>query len=196
MAEIPPLRDDHCRRLGCPGRTRRTDDRILCRCRKNEPDGRIRCRLAGNAHGATFPHALHLEPLGGAARQAITLGKDAGYGAALECASCHRQDASGKGFQPIEMERDCGSCHSLAYARDGGQIIASDLKEIGIDQKLDSRIDVLPHSDQVNTALATYSDYIRTETQALALELNSQVNDGADVELDEFLVKVKISVQK
>ncbi|ODT89519.1 cytochrome c3 family protein [Phenylobacterium sp. SCN 70-31] len=68
-------------------------------------------------NGLTFPHDLHLQPLGGVARQAIVLGKNKGYGAALECASCHRPDAGGTGFQPIEMERDCGSCHSLAYAR-------------------------------------------------------------------------------
>lgn len=71
-------------------------------------------------NGLTFPHRLHLDPLGGVARQAITLGKDAGYGEALDCASCHRPDGSGKSFLPIEMERDCGSCHSLAYGRGPG----------------------------------------------------------------------------
>lgn len=70
----------------------------------------------------TFPHRMHLDPLGGVARQAIDLGKAAGYGAALECASCHKRDASGKGFQPITMEKDCGACHSLAYARVGGTL--------------------------------------------------------------------------
>ncbi|MDZ4376300.1 MAG: cytochrome c3 family protein [Phenylobacterium sp.] len=79
-------------------------------------------RIALNAapqerNGLTFPHDLHLQPLGGVARQAIVLGKDQGYGAALECASCHRADVGGTGFQPVEMERDCGSCHSLAFAR-------------------------------------------------------------------------------
>ncbi|MFZ5718343.1 MAG: cytochrome c3 family protein [Pseudomonadota bacterium] len=73
-------------------------------------------------NGLTFPHALHLAPLGGVARQAITLGKEAGYGSALECDSCHRPDASGKGFLPVEMERDCASCHSLAYAREGDEL--------------------------------------------------------------------------
>lgn len=72
-------------------------------------------------NGLTFPHRLHLDPLGGVARQAIGLGKAAGYGAALECASCHRRDASGKTFVPIQMERDCGDCHSLAYDRVGGE---------------------------------------------------------------------------
>lgn len=68
-------------------------------------------------NGLTFPHKLHLDPLGGVARQAIDLGKARGYGAALVCADCHQPVAGGKGFRPIEMERDCGACHSLAYAR-------------------------------------------------------------------------------
>ena len=43
-----------------------------------------------------------------------------GYGTALTCANCHRPKADGKGFIPIQMERDCGSCHSLAFATPGG----------------------------------------------------------------------------
>ena len=74
-------------------------------------------------NGLIFPHKMHLDPLGGVARQAIVLGKARGYGAALECASCHTRDAAGTGFKPIEMEQDCGSCHSLAFARDAaGQL--------------------------------------------------------------------------
>lgn len=74
-------------------------------------------------NGLIFPHKMHLDPLGGVARQAIVLGKANGYGAALQCASCHAPDPSGKGFRPIEMEKDCASCHSLAFARDtNGQL--------------------------------------------------------------------------
>jgi hypothetical protein len=79
-----------------------------------------RATLAGRPqerNGLTFPHRLHLDPLGGVARQAIDLGAARGYGKPLECASCHQRDAMGKGFRPIEMERDCGGCHSLAYTR-------------------------------------------------------------------------------
>ena len=43
-----------------------------------------------------------------------------GYGAALTCANCHRPDADEKGFAPIEMERDCASCHSLSFATPSG----------------------------------------------------------------------------
>ncbi|MBS0333971.1 MAG: hypothetical protein JSS35_14485, partial [Proteobacteria bacterium] len=65
-------------------------------------------------NGLTFSHRIHMNPLGGAARQAIVLGAARGYGTALTCQSCHRPD--GGGFKPIEMQRDCGACHSLAYA--------------------------------------------------------------------------------
>jgi hypothetical protein len=73
-------------------------------------------------NGLIFPHRLHLDPVGGVARQAIALGPSRGYGKALACASCHRRDAGGKGFRPIEMERDCSACHSLAYERVDGQL--------------------------------------------------------------------------
>jgi hypothetical protein len=73
-------------------------------------------------NGLIFPHRMHLDRLGGVARQAIELGKERGYGAPLECADCHRRDASGKAFLPIEMEKDCGGCHSLAFTRENGQL--------------------------------------------------------------------------
>jgi hypothetical protein len=72
--------------------------------------------------GLTFPHRLHLAPYGSVARMAQVLGPRRGYGAALDCASCHRPDAGGKSFKPVEMERDCGDCHSLAFSRQGGQL--------------------------------------------------------------------------
>jgi hypothetical protein len=50
------------------------------------------------------------------------LGPLKGYGGPLDCAACHRPDASGHGFTPVEMVRDCSACHSLAYARIGGEL--------------------------------------------------------------------------
>lgn len=72
--------------------------------------------------GLKFPHKLHLSKTNTVARMAQTLGKNAGYGAALDCASCHRPDATGTRFVPVEMERDCGSCHSLAFTRSDGVV--------------------------------------------------------------------------
>ena len=36
------------------------------------------------------------------------------------CNNCHRPDADQKGFAPVQMERDCASCHSLSFATPGG----------------------------------------------------------------------------
>ncbi len=73
------------------------------------------------ASGLTFPHRLHLSPTAGPARMARSLG-GRGYGAALTCANCHRPDVSGKGFAPVQMDRDCAACHSLDFALPGGDV--------------------------------------------------------------------------
>jgi len=89
--------------------------------------------------GLIFGHDVHLSATGGVARQAVELGKAPGYGAPLTCANCHRPAPDG-GFTPIEMKRDCGACHSLAFTRKNG-----------VDQ-------LLPHGhpDQVVAALKAY----------------------------------------
>lgn len=79
-------------------------------------------RPSPEVNGLTFSHRIHMNPTGGVARQGEVLGKARGYGAALTCQSCHRAD--GGGFKPIEMERDCGACHSLAFAQVGGTLQA------------------------------------------------------------------------
>jgi predicted CXXCH cytochrome family protein len=67
-------------------------------------------------NGLTFPHKLHLDPLGGVARMAATIGRERGYGrAGLQCADCHHPTEDGVRFKPVRMERDCEGCHSLAY---------------------------------------------------------------------------------
>src|SRR3546814_7431606 len=38
----------------------------------------------------------------------------------LECENCHRPDADGVRIKPVEMERDCAMCHSLAFETVGG----------------------------------------------------------------------------
>lgn len=53
-----------------------------------------------------FPHDLHLASGGIAGPDGKTR---------LECASCHRPNASGVGFEPVKMARDCQSCHALAF---------------------------------------------------------------------------------
>lgn len=73
-------------------------------------------------NGLKFPHDLHLSTTNGVAQMAKTLGKGSGYGAPLDCASCHTRDATGNSFKPIEMEPACGACHSLAFDQVNGTI--------------------------------------------------------------------------
>jgi predicted CXXCH cytochrome family protein len=80
-----------------------------------------RLSLAGRPQersGLKFPHALHLSPLGGPAQMARRLG----VGPRLDCADCHRPEPRGARFQPVDMERDCAMCHSLAFGRTGGTV--------------------------------------------------------------------------
>jgi hypothetical protein len=69
-----------------------------------------------------FPHALHLDPRGGAAQMGRTLAGRYGFGASLQCSNCHVPTPDGTRFQPIDMETDCGMCHSLAFDQLGGTV--------------------------------------------------------------------------
>ncbi|HEV2817356.1 MAG TPA: cytochrome c3 family protein [Allosphingosinicella sp.] len=69
-----------------------------------------------------FPHALHLDPRGGAAQMGRRLGPRYGFGDSLACADCHVPTPDGARFQPPDMEGDCGMCHSLAFDEIGGTI--------------------------------------------------------------------------
>ncbi|APW72138.1 MULTISPECIES: cytochrome c3 family protein [Sphingopyxis] len=70
--------------------------------------------------GLKFPHDLHLQANGGVARMAASFRGRHGFGQKLECANCHRPDADGVRISPVEMERDCAMCHSLAFETVGG----------------------------------------------------------------------------
>lgn len=88
------------------------------------PGSPVMTRISLDAHpkeasGLSFPHKLHLDPLGGAARMAASLGAGQGYGKRMVCSDCHSPTEDGVRFQPVNMERDCETCHSLAYDRVG-----------------------------------------------------------------------------
>ncbi|WP_310496189.1 cytochrome c3 family protein [Sandarakinorhabdus sp.] len=72
--------------------------------------------------GLVYPHDLHQLPRGAVANMAQKQGLKVGPGGALGCGSCHEPDADGIRFRPISMEKDCGACHDLAFARDGGTL--------------------------------------------------------------------------
>ena len=69
-----------------------------------------------------FPHALHLDPRGGVAQMGRTLRGRYGFGDSLQCSDCHVPTPDGTRFQPIDMETNCGMCHSLAFDTIGGTI--------------------------------------------------------------------------
>jgi len=69
-----------------------------------------------------FPHDLHLNPTGGVAQMGRRLGARYGFGQQLECRDCHVPTPDGVRFQPVNMEADCGMCHSLAFETIGGVV--------------------------------------------------------------------------
>ncbi len=72
--------------------------------------------------GLKFPHKLHLDSSGGVAAMAQSLTAQKGYGKALVCADCHTRSADGTRFLPVDMEKNCRACHSLAFDQVGGTI--------------------------------------------------------------------------
>lgn len=72
--------------------------------------------------GLKFPHDMHLSRTNGVARMAQRLGAEQGYGQALVCKDCHTPTADGVRFLPVDMEKDCQACHSLAFDNAGGVV--------------------------------------------------------------------------
>jgi len=54
-----------------------------------------------------FPHAVHLDPKG------VRHPDDDKV--VLQCAACHKPDASKKTFEPVSMEKHCLDCHRLEF---------------------------------------------------------------------------------
>jgi|APTNR8051073442_1049403.scaffolds.fasta_scaffold00001_564 isoleucyl-tRNA synthetase len=80
-------------------------------------------------------------------------------------------------------------------ARDFVNRIQNLRKDMGLAVLDKISVEVQKDSDQINAALSEFADYIRTETQALTLEVKPQVSHGVDVEMEESVLKVKISVK-
>ena len=74
-----------------------------------------------NSHLA-FPHEVHLDTRGGVARMAQRLGQRYGGRPGLGCADCHTPTPDGTSFQPVNMEEDCSSCHSLGFQQEGNVV--------------------------------------------------------------------------
>jgi isoleucyl-tRNA synthetase len=62
------------------------------------------------------------------------------------------------------------------------------LDKIGIEVERDGEV--------VTAALTEHRDYISTETQALSLDLKDRLPEATEVDMDDFMLKVKISLKK
>lgn len=115
------------------------------------------------ASGLSFPHNKHLDPRGGVARMALTLSAERGYGSGgLQCADCHHKTPDGVRFEPIRMERDCGSCHSLAFDRVGG--VVRTLRHGNVDQMAADLAASPPSAQPIVTGRQRPGEYANTGT--------------------------------
>jgi isoleucyl-tRNA synthetase len=81
-------------------------------------------------------------------------------------------------------------------ARDFVNRVQNLRKDMGLEVLDKIGIEVEKDGEVVTTALTQFKDYISAEVQALSLELKDKVVDAAEVDMDEFMLKVKISVKK
>jgi isoleucyl-tRNA synthetase len=77
-------------------------------------------------------------------------------------------------------------------ARDFVNRVQNMRKDMGLEVLDKIGIEVQKDGETATTALMEFDDYIRTETQALTLDLKDFVSDGTEVDMDEFVLKVKI----
>jgi isoleucyl-tRNA synthetase len=81
-------------------------------------------------------------------------------------------------------------------ARDFVNRVQNLRKDMGLEVLDKIGIEVEKDGEVVTAALTEFKDYISVETQALTLELKEKVAGASDVDMDEFQLKVKISIKK
>ena len=81
-------------------------------------------------------------------------------------------------------------------ARDFVNRVQNLRKDMGLEVLDKINIEVERDGEFVTSALTSFKDYISTETQAMSLELKESIVGGADVDMDDFTLKVKISLKK
>lgn len=79
-------------------------------------------------------------------------------------------------------------------ARDFVNRVQNLRKDMGLEVLDKIVIEVEKNGEAITAALTEYKDYISTETQALSLELKTSVADATEVDMDDFVLKVKIKV--
>ena len=81
-------------------------------------------------------------------------------------------------------------------ARDFVNRVQNLRKDMGLEVLDKIGIEVEKDGELATAALTEYKEYISAETQALSLELKDKLADAAEVDMDEFMLKVKISLKK
>lgn len=81
-------------------------------------------------------------------------------------------------------------------ARDFVNRVQNLRKERGLAVLDKINIEVERDGEILTSALTSYREYISTETQALSLELKEKVADAEEVDMDDFMMRIKISVKK
>ncbi|MBT1700894.1 class I tRNA ligase family protein, partial [Fulvivirgaceae bacterium PWU4] len=81
-------------------------------------------------------------------------------------------------------------------ARDFVNRVQNLRKDMGLEVLDKIGIEVEKDGELVTAALTEFKEYISIETQALSLELKEKLQDAAEVDMDEFMLKIKISLKK
>jgi isoleucyl-tRNA synthetase len=71
-------------------------------------------------------------------------------------------------------------------------------KDIGLQvlDKISIEVEKGTHGEPVTSALNDFKEYISSETQALSLELKDTLADATEVDMDEFVLKVRVEIKK
>jgi isoleucyl-tRNA synthetase len=77
-------------------------------------------------------------------------------------------------------------------ARDFVNRVQNLRKDMGLEVLDKIGIEVERNGEQAVMALSEFKDYISTETQALTLEFKDKLGDATDVDMDDFVLKVKV----
>lgn len=81
-------------------------------------------------------------------------------------------------------------------ARDFVNRVQNLRKDLGLAVLDKINIEVERDGEVLTSALTSFREYISTETQALSLELKDNVADAEEVDMDDFKLRIKISVNK
>jgi isoleucyl-tRNA synthetase len=80
-------------------------------------------------------------------------------------------------------------------ARDFVNRVQNLRKDMGMEVLDKISIEVENHQELATSSLTEFKDYICTETQSLRLEFKENVTDAVEVDMDEFVLKIKVSLQ-